>query len=65
MDIIHESPSIAFSVIGLYGGYSTHRLDDFVGLLRAYGIERLVDVRTIPRSRHNPQFNHDTLGEFP
>ena len=45
-------------------GHSTHSLDDFVGLLRAYGIERLVDVRSIPRSRHNPQFNRDTLGRF-
>jgi uncharacterized protein (DUF488 family) len=45
-------------------GHSTHSLDDFIGLLRAYGIKRLVDVRTIPRSRHNPQFNHDTLGKF-
>jgi uncharacterized protein (DUF488 family) len=45
-------------------GHSTHSLDDFIALLRAYGIERLVDVRTIPRSRHNPQFNHDTLGKF-
>lgn len=43
-------------------GHSTHALDDFIGLLRAHGIERLVDVRTIPRSRHNPQFNADTLG---
>jgi uncharacterized protein (DUF488 family) len=42
-------------------GHSTHSLEDFVGLLRAYGIERLVDVRTIPRSRHNPQFDRDTL----
>ena len=45
-------------------GHSTHSLDDFVELLRAYSIERLVDVRTVPRSRHNPQFNHDTLGTF-
>lgn len=45
-------------------GHSTHSLDDFVVLLRAYGINRLVDVRTIPRSRHNPQFNRDTLGKF-
>src|SRR5512136_733951 len=45
-------------------GHSTHSLDDFIALLRAYGIERLVDVRTIPRSLHNPQFNHDTLGPF-
>jgi uncharacterized protein (DUF488 family) len=45
-------------------GHSTHSLDEFVGLLRAYGIEQLVDVRTIPRSRHNPQFNKDTLGKL-
>lgn len=45
-------------------GHSTHSVDEFVGLLRAYGIKRLVDVRTIPRSRHNPQFNYDTLGRF-
>ena len=44
-------------------GHSTHSIDEFVGLLRAYGIERLVDVRTIPRSRHNPQFNRDMLGK--
>ena len=43
-------------------GHSTHSLDDFVELLRVYSIKRLVDVRTIPRSRHNPQFNHDTFG---
>lgn len=45
-------------------GHSTHSLDDFVGLLRAYGIKQLVDVRTIPRSRHNPQFNADTLPRY-
>lgn len=45
-------------------GHSTRSLDDFVELLRHYGIKRLVDVRTIPRSRHNPQFNKDTLGGF-
>lgn len=44
-------------------GHSTRSFDEFVELLRAYGIERLVDVRTIPRSRHNPQFNRDTLGK--
>ena len=32
-------------------------------ILKAYGIEKVVDVRTIPRSRHNPQFNKDTLRE--
>lgn len=45
-------------------GHSTRSLEEFVELLRHYGIECLVDVRTIPRSRHNPQFNEATLGEF-
>ncbi len=38
-------------------GHSTHSSEDFIRILRAYGIERVVDVRTIPKSRHNPQFN--------
>ncbi|MBT1073933.1 DUF488 family protein [Geobacter grbiciae] len=45
-------------------GHSTRSLEEFVALLRAHGIRQLVDVRTIPRSRHNPQFNRDTLGTF-
>jgi len=45
-------------------GHSTRSLDDFVALLRAYGVRRLVDIRTIPRSRHNPQFNRDVLSRF-
>src|SRR5579863_9223903 len=44
-------------------GHSTLPIEQFIALLKAYGIERLVDIRTIPRSRHNPQFNSDTLGE--
>ena len=32
-------------------------------VLQAYDIERLVDIRTIPRSRHNPQFNETALAE--
>ena len=42
-------------------GHSTRTLDEFVGLLKAYAITLLVDVRTVPRSRHNPQFNKETL----
>ena len=42
-------------------GHSTRPWKDFLALLRAHGIQRLVDVRTIPRSRHNPQFNGDVL----
>ena len=44
-------------------GHSTRTFDSFVELLRVHGVEHLVDVRTVPRSRHNPQFNLDTLPE--
>jgi uncharacterized protein (DUF488 family) len=44
-------------------GHSTHTFEEFVEFLRAYGIRQLIDVRTVPRSRHNPQFNKDTLGK--
>ena len=42
-------------------GHSTLPLDEFIALLKGYGIKCLVDIRTVPRSRHNPQFNGDTL----
>ena len=44
-------------------GHSNRPIDTFVSLLRANEIVRVLDVRTVPRSRHNPQFNKDTLGE--
>ena len=44
-------------------GHSTRTLDAFIVLLRVHGVKHLVDVRTIPRSGHNPQFNRDTLPE--
>ena len=44
-------------------GHSTRTLEDFLDILRANGVTRLVDIRTIPRSRHNPQFNQDSLSE--
>ena len=42
-------------------GHSTRTLDEFIALLAAHSVSRLIDVRTVPRSRHNPQFNRDTL----
>ena len=42
-------------------GHSTRPLADFIALLVAHSVTRLIDVRTVPRSRHNPQFNRDTL----
>lgn len=42
-------------------GHSTRPIEVFVRLLKAHGVQRVVDVRTMPRSRHNPQFNRDQL----
>jgi uncharacterized protein (DUF488 family) len=42
-------------------GHSTHPIAEFICILKAHAIARLVDVRTIPKSRHNPQFNIDSL----
>ena len=42
-------------------GHSTHTLQEFNAILDQYEITKLVDVRSIPKSRHNPQFNKDNL----
>ena len=42
-------------------GHSTKPIGEFLALLKAHQIQRLVDVRTVPRSRYNPQFNTDAL----
>jgi uncharacterized protein (DUF488 family) len=42
-------------------GHSTRSLDELIEALRAHGVERLVDIRSFPRSRKWPQFNRDNL----
>ncbi len=42
-------------------GHSTHSLDEFVSLLKINEVTHVLDVRTVPRSRQNPQFNKETL----
>lgn len=42
-------------------GHSTRTLEEFVRLLKAHSIATVIDVRTVPRSRHVPQFNKETL----
>jgi len=42
-------------------GHSTHAIEVFVDMLKAHAVELIVDVRTIPKSRHNPQFNSNEL----
>ncbi len=42
-------------------GHSTRTISEFIDLLKAHDIQGIVDVRTIPKSRHNPQFNMDII----
>jgi uncharacterized protein (DUF488 family) len=42
-------------------GHSIRPIAEFIELLQIYAVEQVVDVRSIPKSRHNPQFNTDTL----
>jgi uncharacterized protein (DUF488 family) len=44
-------------------GHSTRTWKDFLDMLRAHRVERVIDVRTIPRSRHNSQFNREILSK--
>lgn len=49
-------PTVVYAI-----GHSTRTIDDFIEILQAQSISMLVDIRTVPRSRHNPQFNEETL----
>jgi uncharacterized protein (DUF488 family) len=42
-------------------GHSTRPIEEFLNLLQVNGVAQLVDIRTVPRSRANPQFNRETL----
>ena len=42
-------------------GHSTRPVEEFIELLKAHGIGVVADVRTIPKSRHNPQYTSDVL----
>lgn len=42
-------------------GHSTRQIEEFLDILKAHAIELVADVRTIPKSRHNPQFNQAEL----
>jgi uncharacterized protein (DUF488 family) len=52
-----DSPELSVFTIG----HSNRGFDEFARMLTAYGVQLLVDVRTVPRSRHNPQYNRETL----
>lgn len=42
-------------------GHSNRPLAEFLEMLKAHAVDVLVDVRTVPRSRYNPQFNREVL----
>jgi uncharacterized protein (DUF488 family) len=42
-------------------GHSTRPIEEFIGILRAHEVDLLVDVRTVPKSRHNPQYHIENL----
>lgn len=42
-------------------GHSNHPLNVFIDMLKAHEVQHVLDVRTVPRSRHNPQFNAESL----
>jgi uncharacterized protein (DUF488 family) len=52
-----QSPALIIFTIG----HSTRSLDEFTAMLKEQGVGMVVDVRTVPRSRHNPQYNGDAL----
>ena len=53
-------PAVATNILYTIG-HSTHTIEEFIALLNAHRVRHLVDVRSIPQSRHVPQFNTDAL----
>jgi len=53
------SSSMMMTVLTI--GHSTRAIAEFMRLLEAHGVERVLDVRRIPRSAHNPQFSRERL----
>jgi uncharacterized protein (DUF488 family) len=52
-----DAPEITVLTIG----HSTHALEEFIAVLKAHTVARVVDVRTVPKSRHVPQYNSESL----
>jgi uncharacterized protein (DUF488 family) len=56
-----ERPASKQPLVVMSIGHSNRPIDAFLRLLQSHEVKQVVDVRTIPRSQHNPQFNKDTL----
>lgn len=57
----HEDGEVKTGPLVCTIGHSTHPIAEFISLLRANEVRHVLDVRTVPRSRKNPQFNQETL----
>ncbi|PJD97089.1 MAG: DNA repair protein [Parachlamydia sp.] len=57
-----KSPSVSHQIFSI--GYSTHTIEFFIDLLKAHAIEMIIDIRTIPKSRHCPEYNQEELKAF-
>jgi len=53
---MEDTPAVIWTI-----GHSTRPIEEFIAMLTAHRVQKLVDVRTVPRSRHVPQFNKDAL----
>jgi uncharacterized protein (DUF488 family) len=58
-----SGPRLKVAPVVLTIGHSTRSLEEFIALLTTHRVTRVVDVRTVPRSRHNPQFDKTSLPE--
>ncbi len=56
-----KTPSEGTGYVVVTIGHSTRTLETFILLLQTFEVKQVVDVRTVPRSRHTPQFNRETL----
>jgi len=54
--MFREEPPLILTI-----GHSTRPIEEFIALLAAHGVVSLVDIRTVPRSRYNPQFDRAAL----
>jgi len=58
------NPSVEQSIFSIFSiGHSSHKLETFIGLLREYGIQVLVDTRSYPYSKYAPHFDSSVLKE--
>lgn len=61
MSILYQRYSVDMKTIVYTIGHSTRSFDELVAILDNYQVKQLIDIRTVPRSRTNPQFNQKSL----